>query len=82
MFTVWHGLLSLVLMFSRLKIEALPLSTVQGKCIYTLFKVENHEIKFPPLCTKSGIDKHKFLSFTSLVDLPEIYRPAMPSMYY
>ena len=29
MFTVWHGLFSLVLMFPRLRIEAPPLSTVQ-----------------------------------------------------
>ena len=44
MFSVWHRLFSLVLMFPRLKIEALAPSTVQGKCIYTIFKAENQEI--------------------------------------
>ena len=38
---------SLVLMFRRLRIEAAPLSTVQGKCIYKIFKAENQEIQFP-----------------------------------
>ena len=52
MFTVWNRLFSLVLMFSGLRIEALPLSTVLSKCIYTFFKAENQEIQFPFLCTK------------------------------
>ena len=63
MYTVWYGLFSLVLMSSGLRIEALPLSTVQGTCMYTIFKAENQEIQFPLLCTKPSIDKHKFLSF-------------------
>ena len=46
MFTVWHGLFSLVLLFPGLRIEAPPLSTVQGKCIYTIFKAEIQEIQF------------------------------------
>ena len=40
MCTVWHGLFSLVLMFSGLRIEALPCSTVQGMCIQ-FYKAEN-----------------------------------------
>ena len=39
------------------------LSTVQGKCIYTIFKVENQETQFSLLCTKPSIDKHMFSSF-------------------
>ena len=65
MFTVWHGLFSLVLMFSGLRIEAPPLFTVQDKCICTIFKADNQEIQFPLLCTKPNIDIHKFLSFKS-----------------
>ena len=37
-FTVWNGLFSLALAFPGLGIEAPPLFTVQGKCIYTLLK--------------------------------------------
>ena len=59
----WHGLFSLVLMFPGLRIEAPPLSTVQGKCIYTFFKAENQEIQLLLLCTKPSKDKHKFLFF-------------------
>ena len=40
-----------------------PLSTVQGKFIYIIFKAENLEIQFPLLYIKPSIDKHKFLSF-------------------
>ena len=40
-----------------------PLSTVQGKCTYTIFNAENQEIQSPLSCTKPSIDKHKFLSF-------------------
>ena len=46
MFTVWHGLFSLVLMFSGLRIEAPPLSTVQGKCIYTFLKRRTSKFNF------------------------------------
>ena len=47
-------------MFPGLRIDALPLFTVQGKCIYTIFKAENQEIQFPVLCTKPSKDKDKF----------------------
>ena len=30
-------------------------STVQGNCVYTIFKAENQEIQFPLLCTKPSI---------------------------
>ena len=46
MFTVWNRLFCLVLAFLGLRIETLSLSTVQGKCIYTIFKAENQEIRF------------------------------------
>ena len=52
MFTVWHRLFSLVLVFTGLRIEAPHPLTVQGKCIYTIFRAENQEIKFPLLRTK------------------------------
>ena len=45
-FTVWHGLFSLILVFPKLRIEALSLSTVQCKCKYTIFKAENQETNF------------------------------------
>ena len=61
--TVWYGLSSLVLLFPRLRIEAPPLFTVQGKYINAIFEAENQQIQFPLLCTKSNIDKHKYLSF-------------------
>ena len=48
-------------MFPGLRIEAPPLSTVQG--VYAIFKAENQEIQFPLLSIKPSIDKHKFLSF-------------------
>ena len=60
MFTVWHGLFSLVLLFSGLRIEAVPLSTVQDKCIYKMFKAENQEIEFLLLCTKPSEDTFLF----------------------
>ena len=63
MFTVWPKLFSLVLTFPGLRIEALPLSTVQDKCIYKIFKAENQETQFPLLYTKPSIDKCKFSSF-------------------
>ena len=50
-------------MFTGVRIEAPPLSTVQGKCIYTIFKAENQETQFLILCTKPSIEKHKFLFF-------------------
>ena len=64
MFTVYHGLFSLVLTFPGLRIEALPLSAVQGKCIYKIFKADNQETEVSLLCTKPSIDKHEeFSSF-------------------
>ena len=38
-------------------------STVQGKCIYKIFKAENQKTQFPLFCTKPNIDKHRFSSF-------------------
>ena len=61
-FTVWHGHFSLVLTFPGLRIEDPPLCTVQGKCLYTIFKAENQETQFPLLYTKPSIDKFKFSS--------------------
>ena len=46
MFTVWHGLFSLVLMFPMLRIEASPLSTVQGKFKYTFLKQKTGKFNF------------------------------------
>ena len=63
MLTVRHGLFSLILVFSGLRIESLPLSIVQGKCICTTFKAEIQEIELPLLCTKPSKNKHTFLSF-------------------
>ena len=54
---------SLVFPFPGLRIEALPLSIVQDKCKYKIFKAENQETQFPLLKTKPSIDKHKFSSF-------------------
>ena len=45
-FTVWHRLFSLVLLFPRLRIEALLPSTVQGKCIYTFLKLRTRKFNF------------------------------------
>ena len=45
MFTVWHELFSLVLVFPSLRSSA-PMY-IQGKCIYTIFKAENQETEFP-----------------------------------
>ena len=42
-------------MFPGLKIETSPLSTVQGKCIYKIFKVDNQETQFLLLHTKPSI---------------------------
>ena len=78
MFTVWHGLFILVIVFPRLRIEAPPLSTVQGKCIYTIVKAENQEIQFPLLCTKPSIDKHKYVVFQKLVVPIPFYRSSVP----
>ena len=58
MFTVWCRLFFLILKFPRLRIEALPLSTVQGKCVYTIFQAESQEIQFPLLCSKPRKDEH------------------------
>ena len=62
-FTVCRSLFSLVLPFPGLRIEAMPLSKVQGKCICKMFKAENQETQLPLLCTKPSIDKHKLSSF-------------------
>ena len=56
MFTVWHRLFSLVLTVLGLIIEASSLYTVQGKCIYNIFKAENQETKIPLLYTKPSIN--------------------------
>ena len=80
MFTVWHELFSMVLMFPGMRIEALPPSTVQGKCISTFFKAENQEIQLLLLCNKPS-KYNKFLSFKgrySRADLLALY----PSEYY
>ena len=63
MFTVWHGFLTLMLTFQGLRIKALLLFTVQGKCIYKIFKAENQKTQFLLICTKTNIDKHKISSF-------------------
>ena len=49
--TVWHGLFfgTRVSWFGFL---VPPLSKLQGKCIYKIFKVENQEPQFPLVCTK------------------------------
>ena len=60
MFTVWHELFSFVLAFPGLRIEALPLITVLGKCIYKMFKVDNQKTQFLLLCTKPSIDNITF----------------------
>ena len=46
MFTIWHGLFSLVLVFTGLRIEAPPPSTVQDKCIYTFLKLKASRFHF------------------------------------
>ena len=79
MFTVLHGLFPLVLIFPGL---STPPSTVQGKCINTIFKAENQEINFPLLCTKPSIDKYFKKIFQRLVVPESIYRPVVPSMCY
>ena len=43
---VWHQLFSLLLMFSRVRIDASPPSTVQGKCIYTFLKWRTSRFNF------------------------------------
>ena len=75
MFTAWHGLFSLVLMFSGLRIEAPPLSTVQSKYIYTFFKAENQEIQF--LSYVLNLNKFSFFEWSIVPGL--IYRPSMPN---
>ena len=69
-------------MFPGMKIEVPPLCTVQGMCIYNIFKAENQETKFPLLFTKLSIDKHEVIIFQRLVVLGAIYRPSVPSIYY
>ena len=60
--TVWQGLFFLVLTFPRLSIEAQPLFTVQGTCIYKIFIAENQKTQFLLLFIKPNIDKNKFSS--------------------
>ena len=68
MFTVWYRLLSLVLMFSGLRIEALPHLQYRVS-VYTLFlKRRTRKFYFRLLCTKPSKDKHKF--FLSKVGSP------------
>ena len=72
---------SLVLRYQRKRLPPPP-STVQGKCIYTIFKMENQKIQLPLLCTKKSRDKHKFFVFQRLVVPGQIFWPAVPRMYY
>ena len=69
MFTVWHELFSLVLMFPSLKIEAPPPSTVQGVYIH-FFKAKNQEIQFQFLCIKPSKDKQ-------VLPVRSMYRPSL-----
>ena len=62
MFTVWHGLFSFVLTFPRLRIAALPLSTVQGVYKQNFLSGEPGN-SIATIITKPSIDKHKFSSF-------------------
>ena len=78
MFTVWHGLFSLVLIFSTLRIDAPPHPQYRVS-EYTFFKTQNQSIQFPLLCTKLSKDKRKILFFQRLVVPGPIYRPAVPS---
>ena len=77
MFTVLHRLFSLVLMFSRLRIEALSPSTVQGKCIYTFIKQRTSTFNFRSCVLNLAMINQFFLS-KLLVPGP-IYRPPVPS---
>ena len=65
---------------SRAWFIAPPLSTVQGKCIYNIFKAENQETQFPYLYTKPSIDKISF--YLSKVCSPEADLSSIrPSMF-
>ena len=82
----------LVLNFPGLIIDAPPISTVQSKYIYTIFKVKIQETQFLLLCTEPSIDNHKFLSFKGgnsrgryighpchkVESSGSIYRPSVP----
>ena len=54
MFTVWHGLFSLVLVLSGLIIEASPLSPVQGTYTCAILKQRIRKFNFRT-CTKPSI---------------------------
>ena len=84
LFTVWHSLVSLVLLFPDLRIESPHPSTVQGKCIYTFLKQRTRKFNLCS-CTKPCKDKHKVLVkinirfvFQRSVDPGSIYRPSVP----
>ena len=76
MFTIWHGLFPLVLMFSGLRIEALPTSTVLGKSIYTFFLSGEPVDSISHVCNKPSKNRNVFL-FQMLVVPGPIYRPPM-----
>ena len=81
MFIVWHRLFSLVLMFSGLRIEALPPSTVQGKCIYTFLKWRTSRLNFRSYVL--NLVKINISFFFQLLIIPgSIYRPPVPSEHY
>ena len=87
MFTVWHGLFSLVLLFSGLRIEAPIPSTVQGKWIYTFLKqrtiLKQRTSRFNFRSYVLNLVKiNKFLFFQRLVVLRPIYWPLVPSEHY
>ena len=53
MYTVWHELFCLVQM------DASSLFTVQGKCIYKIFKAEIQQTQFLLLCTNVELCVYK-----------------------
>ena len=77
MFTVWHGLFSLVLMFPGLRIEGPPLFTIQGNCINTFFKAANQEIQFLLLCTNL-VKIHISFCLSKVGSPGPINRPSVP----
>ena len=77
----WARTFSLVLMFPRLRIEAPPLCTVQGKCINTFLKQRTRKLNFHSFVL--NLVKIKISFFLSIVGSHRlIYRSAIPSMYY
>ena len=81
MFTVWHGLFSLVLMFSGLRIEAPLPSTIQGKCIYVFLKKRTSRFNFRSYILNLVKINISFF-FQRLVVLGRIYRSPVPSKHY